>query len=183
MAVAKRGADSPDIQAVFVVFADDAGIPQIYYGTEIGMEGGSDPDNRRDMRWEVFGGGAASGATFDRERDIFQYTQRLIKLRKDSEALRHGYLFTLYVDHFIYGYLREFQGDTLLVVLNNGVEDMPTALPIAIEANSNVPVRIKDYLRGKTWQNPLDSGDRIVWQDGGVRVKLRGKEGRIYQAI
>ena len=24
-----------------------------YYGTEIGMEGGSDPDNRRDMEWDT----------------------------------------------------------------------------------------------------------------------------------
>ncbi len=27
-------------------------IPVIYYGTEIGMEGGGDPDNRRDMQWD-----------------------------------------------------------------------------------------------------------------------------------
>ena len=30
------------------------GIPQIYYGTEIGLEGRKDPDNRRDMPWEIF---------------------------------------------------------------------------------------------------------------------------------
>ena len=28
------------------------GIPMIYYGAEIFMEGGSDPDNRRGMRWD-----------------------------------------------------------------------------------------------------------------------------------
>ncbi len=122
------------------------GIPQLYYGTEIGMEGRKDPDNRRDMPWHIFGPDHRPTAAHAFERDIHDHTMRLLALRRAHPALRTGSLLTVYVDHFIYGYLREFRGDIALVAVNNGLEPMPTPLPIDIGVNSNVPSRVKERL-------------------------------------
>ena len=69
------------------------GIPQIYYGDEIGMPGGDDPDNRRD-----FPGGWAEDARSaftvagrtPAEQEIFSYVQAMLQLRREHAALRRG---------------------------------------------------------------------------------------------
>lgn len=38
-------------EAQFKAIFETRGVPLIYYGDEIGLEGGEDPDNRRDMPW------------------------------------------------------------------------------------------------------------------------------------
>jgi len=56
------------------------GAPSIYYGEEIGMEGGRDPDNRRGMVW--------SAAT--NENPFLQEYRALATLRRLSPALQSG---------------------------------------------------------------------------------------------
>jgi alpha-amylase len=51
-------------------------IPIVYYGTEIGMKGGDDPDNRRDMAWEE----TKNSSTLD-------YYKKLVELRSSNPAL------------------------------------------------------------------------------------------------
>ncbi|WPX08658.1 glycoside hydrolase family 13 protein [Anaerocellum danielii] len=53
------------------------GIPMIYYGDEIGMEGGHDPDSRRGMIWEEE----------KQDKEIFKLYRELIDLKKTSSAL------------------------------------------------------------------------------------------------
>lgn len=157
------------------------GIPQVYYGTEIGLEGWSDPDNRRDMPWELFG--PDQRPTPDRafERDIYDHTARLIRLRSQNPAIRYGYLFTLYVDQFFYAYLREFQGNLVLVAINNGRDPMPAPATIEIGANANIPPRISRRLMGS---QPLASqipgiGD-VTAVGGRVQVQLSGKTAGVW---
>jgi len=56
------------------------GAPMLYYGDEIALEGGKDPDNRRGMIWEP---GSAN-------REMREWTRALIAVRKKHRALRHG---------------------------------------------------------------------------------------------
>lgn len=56
------------------------GSPNLYYGTELGMHGGEDPENRAPMRWDL--------ATD--ENKTLQRTRTLIGLHKDERALRIG---------------------------------------------------------------------------------------------
>ena len=57
------------------------GIPIIYYGDEIAMHGGNDPDNRKMMRFEDHN---------DREKALWEQTAELIHLRRNSMALNYG---------------------------------------------------------------------------------------------
>jgi neopullulanase len=88
------------------------GIPQLYYGEEILMTGGHDPDNRKD-----FPGGWAEdktnkftkdGMTAD-EQEMFEWTRDWIKLRKDNLAFRRGKTTDLYYDNDVYVFERSRQ--------------------------------------------------------------------------
>jgi glycosidase len=60
------------------------GAPCIYYGDEIGMEGGKDPDNRRSFPWDHLVEGQS--------KPIYSYIKELIGLRNKERVLRDGAL-------------------------------------------------------------------------------------------
>jgi glycosidase len=157
------------------------GIPQLYYGTEIGLEGRSDPDNRRDMPWGLFGPDLWPTKEHPFERDIFGHIVGLAKLRAENPAIRYGYLLTMYVDHFLYAYLREFRGNVVLVVINNGHDPMPFPVSIEIAANSNIPPRIKGLLaEGQALTSYFSELADVEVRSGRVQVQLPGKTAGIY---
>ncbi|MEJ7709948.1 MAG: alpha-amylase family glycosyl hydrolase [Pyrinomonadaceae bacterium] len=71
------------------------GVPQIYYGDEIAIQGGGDPDNRRDFPGG-FPGDARNAFTkegrTDDEQIVFEHVQKLARLRRELEPLRRGTL-------------------------------------------------------------------------------------------
>jgi glycosidase len=157
------------------------GIPQIYYGTEIGLEGRSDPDNRRDMPWFLFGPDNRPTWEHTFERDVFGHVTKMIKLRAENAAIRYGYLLTLYVDEFLYAYMREFRGNVVIVVINNGHEPMPVPVLINIAGNSNVPPRIKQLLvDGCVLRSYFDELPDCFVSSGRLEVQLPGKSAGIY---
>ncbi len=56
------------------------GAPNIYYGSEVGMTGGADPENRGPMRWDLMRDDNAE----------FVWIKQLITMRKQHRALRIG---------------------------------------------------------------------------------------------
>ncbi len=164
------------------------GIPQLYYGTEIGLQGGADPWNRRDFRWELTAWSTYTPHPNDREaieaKEIFDFTKKVISIRQSNEAIQFGYLFTLFVNQTVYAYMREFRGNTIIVVINNSREDMLNPLQLNIGSNSNIPSRIKENCAiGGRMTNLLDdSGQDIVhFSNGFLDVRLKGKETKIYK--
>lgn len=152
------------------------GIPQLYYGNEIALEGGADPDNRRDMPWHIFGDDMRPAEQYPFEREVFHHTRALIRLRREHLALTCGNLTTLYVDDFVYVYMRDFGDDIIIVAINNGYLPMPTPLLVAIDINPAIPQRIKSRLRGKVMVDllqPDKPATRVV--DGIVPVEVQGK--------
>ena len=65
--------------AISLAFATP-GTPLLYYGEEIGMTGGPDPDNRRPMSWDE--------RSWDRH--TLEHVRRLAAIRRDKRALREG---------------------------------------------------------------------------------------------
>lgn len=101
------------------------GIPQIYYGEEIGMRGGHDPDNRRD-----FPGGfpgdernafVRAGRT-EEERVMFNHVQTWIEIRRKSKALRIGKTVDLQYDDDVYVFARQSGDETVVVGFNRAPE-------------------------------------------------------------
>ncbi len=160
------------------------GIPQIYYGTEIGLEGYADPDNRRFMPWKnIFGDqpGLEPLSHCQEQKGIFLHLKQLIKIKKENESLAWGYQFTLYSDHFVYAFMREYRGNIIVIVINNGLQKMPHPLFIPVAANSNIPSRIREKMQDKNLINLLDFQDEMKWERGGISVILEGKTAKIYK--
>ena len=110
------------------------GIPEIYYGDEIGMPGGGDPDNRRDFPGGWIGDASnaftQSGRTRE-QQEIFSYVQALLKLRREHPALRGGWLWHLASDESSYTFARESEEERLVVAFNNA--DQPRELRIPLD--------------------------------------------------
>jgi glycosidase len=98
------------------------GVPQLYYGDELAMEGGDEPTTRGDFPGG-FGGDArnaftAGGRTKD-QQELFEYIKRLTAIRREHEALRTGELVNLHVSEQQYAYARRGKTGTMVVVINN----------------------------------------------------------------
>jgi glycosidase len=150
------------------------GIPQLYYGTEVGLEGWKDADDRdlrRDFPWDVIGGDNHPKQQFRKEREVYQWTRDLIRLRKGSAALKYGTTITLWSDDLVYAFLRLATNDVALVIINNGYHPMPQ--PIRLKLNTTViPQRAVDMITGglKHWKSgqalPVESGEAMVTVGG-----------------
>jgi cyclomaltodextrinase len=84
------------------------GAPAIYYGDEIGLEGGKDPDSRRAFPWKK--------STWD--HDLREWVKTLITLRKRIPCLRRGDFRGLSAEDDSYIFSRNLGEDKVLVVLN-----------------------------------------------------------------
>jgi glycosidase len=98
------------------------GLPTIYYGSEFGMTGADDPDNRRMMRF--------GDALSVNEKRLLNETRQIVKLRNTHSALRYGDFYTLQADNKTYSYMRGDYNERLIVVLNKSDETAPVALSI-----------------------------------------------------
>ncbi|MFL5954422.1 MAG: glycoside hydrolase family 13 protein [Gaiellaceae bacterium] len=98
------------------------GVPMIYYGDEIGMDGGEDPDCRRAMQWDE--------AAW--RRSIFDRVTSLIALRAASPALRRGTTEVLLTFNRVLALRRRTGDDDMIVLLNAGPprSDFPVRLPL-----------------------------------------------------
>jgi glycosidase len=85
------------------------GIPVIYYGDEIGMPGGNDPDNRRMMRFEDL---------TDEELKVKETVKKLIQIRKNNMALLYGHTKILQADNELFVYTRKYFNQNVLIIFN-----------------------------------------------------------------
>jgi glycosidase len=109
------------------------GIPELYYGDEIAMPGGNDPDNRRD-----FPGGwhddeksafTVEGRTPE-QQEVFAYVEKLLRLRREHAALRGGQLWHLSSDDTSYVFLREAEEEKLVFAFHNGTQPRDLNIPL-----------------------------------------------------
>ena len=108
------------------------GIPQFYYGEEIAMEGGHDPDNRRD-----FPGGFPGDArsAFDvqgrkpKEQQMYDWTRAWIRLRAEHSALRRGQLIDLFYDDDTYVFARQDKTETVIIAINRADKEKKILVP------------------------------------------------------
>ncbi|HEY8413726.1 MAG TPA: alpha-amylase family glycosyl hydrolase, partial [Pyrinomonadaceae bacterium] len=101
------------------------GIPQLYYGEEIAMEGGEDPDNRRDFPSRAFNAGGRNA----KEQEMFEWTRAWIRLRREHSAIRRGHLIDLVYDDNVYVFARQDKSETVIIGINRQDTDQQVAIP------------------------------------------------------
>ena len=153
------------------------GIPQLYYGTEIGLEGWKrgdtqgDRDLRRDFPWDTIGADNQPLPGLKKEREIYDWTKSLINLRKQSKALRYGTTITLWSSDLVYAFLRVTTEDVVFVIINNGYLPMSQPLNIPLSKSIISPRVIELITNGLShWQTnaalTVDSNNVEVLVDG-----------------
>ena len=98
------------------------GTPCIYYGDEIGMEGGQDPGCRACMIWDET----------KQNRELFTYVKNLIAMRKTIPAFGNDGTFQIVMydnEANTLVYQKQAGNRRILFVINNGTEEQTLALP------------------------------------------------------
>ncbi len=118
------GEDKQRLRLAVILQMTLPGAPSVYYGDEVGVSGGGDPDNRRTYPWADRGGSPDTA--------LLAHYSNLIAIRNAYPALRGGEMVTLLVDdgNHIYSYIRYTGEQAVVVVLNNGGSSAPAVIPV-----------------------------------------------------
>ncbi len=154
------------------------GIPQIYYGTEIGLDGHSDPDNRKDFPWRIFDSENNVRPEYVEEKKTFDLTCSLVALRKQEDAFSCGEMVCLYVDYFVLVYLKYIMDSVVIVSVHNGWSDMPVGVEVRTSDQPRLPTPIRNLLKSARFVDAL-TGEKVSLQDGSFQVQLPGKSARV----
>jgi alpha-glucosidase len=144
------GGDLARMQLAVTLLFTYAGVPCIYYGDEIGLSGGGDPDCRRCFDW-------------DRARwnaPLHAHYRRLIAWRKQRPEWRHGAYQTLATSDDALLFARYVDRSVTLVAVNRGAA--PAELPLRL---TELPVEVA------RWR---DADDGTVVLADRVHVAARG---------
>lgn len=131
------------------------GAPAVYYGDEVGLNGGDDPDNRRPYPWADLGGSPDLAL-----RDEFR---RLIALRHELPVLRRGTLDApLHVDEHVIVLPRTLGAQQAITATNNHGAARSVAVPAA----------------DGDWIDRL-SGERFTARGGRLEMSVPARWGRV----
>jgi neopullulanase len=152
--------DISKVKLALTLLLTTRGIPQILYGTEIGMAGGKDHGT---LRADFPGGfpGDNRNAFEEAERtpqenDLFHFTQELLRLRKSHPALARGTLLHYKPAREVYVYFRRDDNEQLMIVLNNSDVTRTVMLADYPAATDNVST-LRDLRSGETIATAGDS--------------------------
>lgn len=87
------------------------GVPSIYYGDEIGMQGMKDPFNRACMQWD------------NHNEELLKWYKRLGQIRNGAKALIDGEFVPVFCENSAIAYERVGSDNSVLVAVNNNDEE------------------------------------------------------------
>ena len=112
--------DEAAVRMAFFLLLTFPGAPCVYYGDEIGLAGGHDPDCREGMPWDE--------ASWN--KPLRRFIQTLIQYRKNHTALRTGTYRVLYAAEDTFAFLRTDTNQQFIGVLNLSKEQRPLRVPL-----------------------------------------------------
>lgn len=127
--VRKPSASERKMQRLITLFQFTwPGAPMIYYGTESGMWGAGDPDDRKPMVWDDLNYSVEDQHPYQKprpaddnnfDRDLFSYYQQLTHLRNEHAALQYGAVEILRAEDGLILFQRSFGEDSLFIMINS----------------------------------------------------------------
>jgi glycosidase len=113
----------------------------LYYGSELGMKGGEDPEQRAPMRWELV----------NDTNQVLALHRKLISLRKSEPALRYGDFRRLNSES-LFAFLRKTTSarETVIVLANPSRKKITDLVQIRDSKMQDV-TPLKDVFTGKTF--------------------------------
>ena len=135
------------------------GAPCIYYGDEIGLSAGDDPDCREAFPWE-------DESAWD--KDLLDFYTATTRLRLGHEALRIGQFETIYAEGMVWVYQREMDGEKAIVALNSDSEAQQIQIPYPSSSGDNLSVAFT-----------MDAGIKLERSDDVLKLSLPSRSGHV----
>lgn len=133
--MSEPGASVEGLKLAQTLIMTSRGTPLLYYGDELAMQGGPDPDNRRDFPGG-FPGDAKNSFTAQgrssQENDVWNHLAKLGELRRALEPLRRGSTLDLYDAEQQMAYARVTGGAAVIVVFNNDTKPAEVSFDISM---------------------------------------------------
>ncbi|MFC4738761.1 glycoside hydrolase family 13 protein [Flavobacterium ponti] len=124
------------------------GIPQIYYGSEIGMagdKGKGDADIRQDFpggwKGDTNNAFTNSGRTAS-QKQYFDFSKKILNWRKNKEVIHTGKLTHYIPQNNVYVYFRHNDTESVMVIVNNDIKKHQIN-------NSHFEENLKNFTSGK----------------------------------
>lgn len=114
------GAEDQNLLLAIVFQMTFVGIPLVYYGDEIGMTGGRDPDCRRTMEWD----------DSKWNKQIHSLYKNLIGIRKQHQSLRRGSYQPLAAFDSFFAFKRHLGNEEIIVLFNPGPAVIDIRIPV-----------------------------------------------------
>jgi glycosidase len=143
----------PRLRMALTLLLTWRGIPILTYGTECGMRGKTDGENRAPM-------------PFGADPELTAFTRRLLRMRRSVGALTSGGVREILADREVYAFLRESPGGFALVALNNS------------RLRQVRELRIPELGARRRWRDP-SSGMGVRLERRCLRMSLKGRSARV----
>jgi glycosidase len=121
--------DLSKYKMAMTLLATTRGIPQIYYGSEIGMAGNKDKLGDAAIRQDFPGGWKTDSKNAfsktgrkEEEQQYFEFTSKIFNWRKDKAVIHSGKLKHYIPENNVYVYFRYNENESVMVVINNNPE-------------------------------------------------------------
>jgi glycosidase len=133
-AISILGGDMRSLELATLLLFTYPGAPSIYYGDEIGIDGGL-PDRwaRKTFPWD-------DESRWNKE--LLAHFKALVKLRNDYPVLRRGSYQTLAASEGSYAFRREHEGMELIVAINTSEE--PDKLTCTVNGTAEALISVGD---------------------------------------
>ena len=153
----EEGQDIAALKQAVTLLLTTRRIPQLYYGTEVmlnGIKAITDGYVRKDFpggwQGDTQNAFTAAGRTAI-QNESYNFYKTLLHWRKGNEVISKGSMIHFQVQHGVYVYARQYQGKTVLVMLNGTNKAVDLPLSYYQELLKNVRSG-KDILTGRTIQ-------------------------------
>ena len=173
--MSEKGATIEGLKLANAFVLTTRGVPQLYYGDELGMEGEDEPTTRGDFPGGFPGDKRNAFTAAGRkkhERELFEYIRRLTTLRRELEPLRTGTLVNLYVAEQQYAYARAVNRDAVVVAINN--DDKPAEIEFDVSRFA--------FRQGQSLTDRLGAGATASVSDDKLKVKLPKRSAAIFSS-
>lgn len=170
------GATVEGLKLAQTLIMTSRGTPLLYYGDEIAMPGGADPDNRRDFPGG-FPGDTQNAFTAQgrsaQENDVWNHLAKLGELRKSLEPLRRGRSLDLLDEEQQLAYARVTDSSAVIVVFNN--DSKPAEVSFGISD-------IKPLAKNVTLVDGLGKLPDVNAVNGSIRFTMPARTAGIFRA-
>ena len=142
------------LKMAYLILATVPGIPHIYYGDEVGMQGYSDPFNRMPFPWHKM------------DEDILSYYRKIGEIRTTYDVWKEGEFRLLHLDERSLIFVRLGKDRNCLIAINRG------NTPLTFEVNKYTKVVMGAKAEGRIITVPPCTGALLTYTPKGNALTL-----------